>query len=105
MVVPSTANGFRAAVCQIPSFDGKEGVSFHNSFPENRYVRLLLEKLRKGMPDNDVREELKSLNIRVQEVLLLQSSRSDQHHPPNTHFSVSVARRPEVSKVPSLTEF
>jgi hypothetical protein len=42
MVVPSTADGFRATVSDLRSLDGGEGVSFHTfSLPENRCVRLL----------------------------------------------------------------
>ena len=41
MVVPSTAEGFRAAVSALRSLEGKEGVSFHTfTLPEERCVRL-----------------------------------------------------------------
>jgi len=37
MVVPSTADGFRAAVSALRSLDWKEGVSFHTfTLPEDR---------------------------------------------------------------------
>jgi len=37
MVVPSTTDGFRAAVSVLRSLDGKEGVSFHTfTLPEDR---------------------------------------------------------------------
>jgi len=43
MVVPSTADGFRASVTALRFLDGKEGVSFHTfKLPENRCVRLLV---------------------------------------------------------------
>ena len=69
---------------------------------------LLVKKLRRGMPERVVRQEMESLNIRVQGVTQLRSSRRDQHsakdRPPTPHFIVSVARDPQVSKVRSLTE-
>ena len=41
MVVPSNANGFRAALSALRSLDGGEGVSFHTfTLPEDRCVRL-----------------------------------------------------------------
>jgi len=59
MVVPSTANGFRAAVSALRSLDGVKGVSFHNfTLPEERYVRLLAKNLGRGMPESVVREKL-----------------------------------------------
>jgi hypothetical protein len=46
IVVPSTANGFRASVIALRSLDRKEGVSFHTfSLPEERCVRLLVNNL------------------------------------------------------------
>jgi hypothetical protein len=109
MVVPSTPDGFRAAVSELRSLDGKEGVIFHTfTLPEDRCVRLLLKNLRTDMPESVVREELKSLNIRVQGVTQFRSGRRDQDpakdRPPTPHFIVSVARVPEVLKVRSLTE-
>ena len=109
MVVPSTADGFRAAVTALRSLDGKDGVSFHTfTLREERCVRLLVKNLVRGMPESVVREELDSLNIRVQGVSQLRSGRRDQHptkdRPPTPHFIISVARGPEVSKVRSLTE-
>jgi hypothetical protein len=42
LVVPSTADGFRATVSGMGSVDGKEGVNFHTfSLPEDRCVRVL----------------------------------------------------------------
>ena len=104
MVVPSTADGFRAAVTALRSLDGKEGVSFHTfTLPEDRCVRLLVKNLGRRMPESVVREELESLNIRVQGVTQLRSGRRDQDpakdRPPTPHFIISVARGPEVSKV------
>ena len=74
MVVPSTADGFRAAVSALRSLDGKEGVSFHTfTLTEDRCVRLLVKNLGRGMPESVVWEELESLNIRVQGVTQLRS--------------------------------
>jgi hypothetical protein len=39
MVVPSTSDGFRAAIRRLRSLDGKEGVRFHTfTLPEDRCV-------------------------------------------------------------------
>jgi hypothetical protein len=110
MVVPLTADGFRAVVSALRSLDGGEGVSFHTfTLPEDRCARLLVKNLGKGMPESVVREELQTLNIRVQGVMQLRSGLHDQDpakdHPPTPHFIISVARGPEVLKVRSLTEF
>jgi hypothetical protein len=79
MVVPSTADGFRATVSALRSLDGKEGVSFHNfSLPEDRCVRLLVKNLGTRMSESVVREELEALDIRVQGVMQLRSVRRDQ---------------------------
>ena len=84
-------------------------MSFHTfTLPEDRCVRLLVKNLDRGMPESVVRQELESLNIRVQGVIQLRSGRRDQDPTkdrlPTPHFIVSVARGPEVSKVRSLTE-
>jgi hypothetical protein len=67
-----------------------------------------VKKLGRGMTESVVREELESLNIRVQVFMQLRSGRRDQDpakdSPPTPHFIISVARGPEVSKVRSLTE-
>ena len=55
------------------------------------------------MPESVVRNELESLNIRVQAVTQLRSGRRDhdpaKDRPPTPHYIISVARGPEVSKV------
>jgi hypothetical protein len=109
MVVPSTADGFRAVVNALPSLGGREAVSFHTYLlPEERCVRLLVKNLKKRMPESVIREELESLKIRVQGVMQLRSGRRDQDSAkdlfPTPHFIVSVARGPVVSRVRSLTE-
>jgi hypothetical protein len=109
MVAPSTADGFRATVSALRSLDGGEGGSFHTfSLPEVRCVRLLVNNLGKRMPESVVREELESLNIRVQGVMQLRSGRRDQDPAqdrlPTLHFIISPARGLEVSRVRSLTE-
>jgi hypothetical protein len=95
-------------VSALRSLDGRKGVSSHTfTLPEGRCVRLLVN-LDRGMPERVVREELESLNIRVQGVMQLRSGFRDQDpakdRPPTPHFIVSVARGPEVSKLRSLTE-
>jgi hypothetical protein len=46
MVVPETADDFRAAITALRSLDVSKGVSFQTfSLPENRCVRLLIKNL------------------------------------------------------------
>jgi len=46
MLVPPTAEGFRATVSALLSLDGSKDVSFHTfSLPEDRCVRLLIKDL------------------------------------------------------------
>jgi hypothetical protein len=60
MLVPKTADGFRATVGALRSVGGSKGVSFHTfSLPEDRCVRLL-KNLCKHMPESVVREELET---------------------------------------------
>jgi hypothetical protein len=103
MVIPSTADGLRAADRTLCSLDGKKGVSLHTfKLLDDRSVRLLVKNLGRGMPESVVRE-LKSLDIHVQGVTQLRSGSRDQDpakdRPPNPHLVVSVVRGSEVSKV------
>ena len=53
MLVPETADGFRAKVTALRFLDGSKVVSFHTfSLPENRSVRLLVKNLGKSMPES-----------------------------------------------------
>jgi hypothetical protein len=80
MVVPSTADGFRAAIRALRSIGGTEDVGFHTfTLPEEHCVRLLLKNLGKGLPESAVREKLESMDIRVQGVMKLRSDRRDQN--------------------------
>ena len=46
MLVPPTAEGFRATVSALLSLDGSKDVSFHTfSLPEDRCVRLLVKNI------------------------------------------------------------
>lgn len=55
-------------------------MSFHTfTLPEESCARLLVKNLRRGIPESVLREELESLNIRVQEVTQLISGRNEQH--------------------------
>jgi hypothetical protein len=76
-VIPSTANGFRAAVSALRSLDGKAGMTFHTYSLPDRSVRLLVMNLGRQMPESVVREELESLNIYVQGVMQLRSGRRE----------------------------
>jgi hypothetical protein len=79
MLVPETADGFRATIGVLRSLDANQGVSFHTfSLPEDRCVRLLLKSLGKPMPEAEIREELEALRINVQAVMQLRSKRRDQ---------------------------
>jgi len=67
IVVPSTADGFRAVISALRFLDGKDSVSFHTfTLPEDHCARLLVKNLGRGMAESVVREELESLNICVQ---------------------------------------
>jgi hypothetical protein len=109
MLVPETADGFRATIGALPSLDENEGVSFHTfSLPEDRCVGLLLKKIGKRMPEAEIREELEALQINVQAVMQLRSKRRyqdpEKDRPLTPHFIGSVARGPDVAKVRSLTD-
>ena len=108
MLVPCTAEGFRAIVSVLRSLDWSKGVGFHTfSLTEEHCVRLLIKKLGRHMPEDVVREELENLGIRVQGVLQLWSGRRDQAaetRPLTAHFIVSVARGPDVANVRTMTE-
>jgi hypothetical protein len=81
MVVPSTAEAFRAAIRTLRSLDRQEGVSFHTfTLTEDRCVRLLVKNLGRVMSESVVREELELLDIHVQGLTQLRSGRRDQDH-------------------------
>jgi hypothetical protein len=62
IIVPGTADGFRATVSALRSLCGSMGVTFHTfSLPEDRCVRLLVKNLGRQMPESVVREELEAL--------------------------------------------
>ena len=108
VLVPNTADCFRATVRVLRSIEASKGVSFHTySLPEDRCTRLLIKGLGKTMPEQDVREELEILGITVQSVLQLRSQRRDpdpaKDRFPTPHFIVTVARGPLVSKVRAIT--
>jgi hypothetical protein len=59
IVVPETADGYRATIGDLRSLGGDKGVSFHTfSLPEDRCVGLLLENLGKRMTESEIKEEL-----------------------------------------------
>jgi len=106
LVVPSTANSFRAAVSALRSHEwgGGEVVCFHSfRLPKDRCVRRSGNNLGRDKSESVVRKELYSLYIHVQGVTQLRSGRRG-HDPtkdrlPIPHFFVSVLRWPEVSWV------
>ena len=74
MVVPETADDFRAAVSALRSLGVSKGVSFHTfSLPEDCCARLLIKNLGRRMHEDVVREELEDLGICVQGVMQLRS--------------------------------
>jgi hypothetical protein len=109
MLVPETADGFRATIGALRSLGEDKGVSFHTfSLSEDSCVRLLLKNVGKRIPESEIKEELETFSISVQTVMQLRSKRRDQDpekdRPLTPHFVVSVARGPDVAKVRSLTE-
>lgn len=70
---------------------------------EDRCVWLLVRILCRCVPECIVLEELKSLNIRIQEVTRMRSGHREQDpaklRPPNATFVVSLTRGPKMSKV------
>ena len=109
MLVQWTADGFRATVSALRSLDGSKGVSLHTfSLPEDRCVRLLSKNLGRQMPEDVVREELGTLDVCVQGVFQLRSGRRDQEASKartlTPHLIVSVAREPEVVKLPPAVQ-
>jgi hypothetical protein len=79
MLVPNTADGFRATVSALRFLDGRNSVNFHTfSLPEDRCVHLLLKNLGKHMTEGVVREELETQGLHVQGDLQLRSGRCDQ---------------------------
>jgi hypothetical protein len=72
MVVPSTADGFRATFSALWSLDKREGACFHTfSLLEDHCMQLLMKNLGKRMTKSIVREELELLKIHVQGVMQL----------------------------------
>ena len=75
VLVPKTADCFRATVRVLRSIDASKGLAFHTySLPEDRCTKLLIKGLGKNMPEQDVREELEILGIPVHSVLQLLDS-------------------------------
>ena len=51
IIVPGSADGFRATASALISLDGSKGVTFHTfSLLEDRCVRLLVKNLGRQMP-------------------------------------------------------
>ena len=103
MVVPSNSDGFRAVVSALRSLDWKDGVSLPSfNLTEDRIARLLVKNIGRVMPESVVRQELESLNIRVQGVTQLRTGRCDQDpgkdRPPTTLFNTSVVPGPGCQK-------
>ena len=106
--MPEIADDFLAAITTLRSLDVSKGVFFHTSLPEDRCVRMLIKNLSRRMPETVVREELEALGICVQGVMQLRSGRRDQDPEKDrlatTHFIVTVARGPDVSRVRTITQ-
>jgi hypothetical protein len=79
ILVPRTAEGFRATGSGLRFLDESNGVSFYTfSLPKDRCVRLLVKNLGRHMPEDVVREELRSLGNCIQGILQLLSGCLDQ---------------------------
>jgi hypothetical protein len=94
MLVPQTAEGFRATISALRSLNESKGVSFHTSLSEDRCVRLLVKNLGRHMPEDVVRKELENLGSCLQKVLQLRSHRRDRKLPnptPNPALCVGSA--------------
>jgi hypothetical protein len=109
MLVPRTAEGFKATVSALRSPNVGGGVKFHTFvLPEDWCVRLLIRNLGRRMPEGIVKEELENLGIRLQAVLQLRSGRRVQEtsnsHPLTPPFILSVQMGPDVARLRSLTE-
>ena len=97
VLVPDTADCFRATITALRSIEKGKDVSFHTySLPEDRTVRLLVKNLGRKMPESDVREELEVLGITVMSVLQLRSHRrttdTAKDRPLTPHFIVTVCQ-------------
>lgn len=76
MLVPRSADGFRANIGVLCSLDGGNGVCFSTvSFTNDRRLRPLLKTACKSMPHNKIREEHEALHTNVQAVMHLWSKR------------------------------
>jgi hypothetical protein len=93
MVVPATADGFRGVVSALRALNVGWCEFLHPlTLPEDLCVGHLLKNLGSGMHKCFVREELESLNIRVQGVMQVRYGRRDQDPPkdrPHTPTSLS----------------
>jgi hypothetical protein len=81
----------------LRSLDWSKGVSIHNfSYPEERYVRLLVKNVSRHMPEDIVQEKLENLSICVLGVLQLHSGGRDQEAAKarslTPHFILSLTR-------------
>lgn len=107
MIVPWTADGFRAMAIALRTLDERKGVSSHTFLPEDRCVRLLFKNLGRQMPEDVIQEELEALFFSVQGVFHLCSGHQYQNTSKACHLTpnlvVSVAQGCKVLKVHSLT--
>ena len=79
MVVPSTVDGFQAAVSAMRFLGGREGLNFHTfTLSVDRCVLLPVKNIGRVMHESVVLVELESLNIRVQGITQLRSRRRSQ---------------------------
>ena len=66
VLVPKTADCFRATVRVLRSIDPSKGVAFHTyTLPEDRCTRLLVKDLGKNVTEQDVTEELEIFEIPI----------------------------------------
>ena len=64
MLIPQTANGFRATVSALRSLGWSKGVIFHTfSLPADHCVLLLVKNLARQMAEDVVREDLETAHL------------------------------------------
>jgi hypothetical protein len=109
MLMPETADGFRATISALRSLGEGKGVSLHTfSLPEDRCVRLLLKNLGKRMPETEINGELEALRIHVRAVMQLRSRRRDQDiekYRPLTSHGAPLLQKCDISQSSAVCEY
>jgi hypothetical protein len=89
MLVPETADGFRATIGALISLSEGEGVTFHTfSLPENRCrcLCMLFKNPGKRIAELEIMEELEAKSIQVQVFMQIRSRRRNQDAEKTVHL-------------------